>query len=173
MELQKRGQQTDMKRYRTIAGSPVRSASDAWDVFKNLLAETLERSSDVSEGSINSELAVLEGIGPALIAGGHLESDGLVLCDAGLHVTFTFAISDAATKVEENLNPIPGGASATKAWTLYIPLPGTLDSSVIAASEKSSHLSVENPPTSTPEAKSNGHKTSSTINLDAFRRGGS
>ena len=157
-----------MERQRTIAGSPVRSAVEAWEVVATLLADTLERSPAVPEGSVGEELSGLDGLGPALIAGGHLESKGLVLCDEGLHVTVTVLTADAALDVKENLNPIPGGASATLGWTLHLPLPGALDASVEAAAKRSMHLSVEPPPKSAPAAKKG--EAASAIDLDALRR---
>ena len=155
-----------MERHRTIAASPVRSAAQAWKVVATLVADTLERSPAVPTGSVGVELATLDGLGPALIAGGHLESKGLVLCDVGLHVTVTVVTADAAFRVKENLNPVPGGASATDGWTLYLPLPGALNASVEAAAKRSSHLSVEPPPKSAPAGKK---REGSAIDLDALR----
>ena len=158
-----------MERHRTIAASPVRSAFEAWEVVTTLIADTLERSPAVPAGSVDAELAALAGLGPALVAGGHLERKGLVLCDAGLHVTVTVVTADAALGVKENLNPVPGGSSATDGWTLYIPLPGALDASVVAAAERSSHLSVETPPKSGPAPTSKKTEVGSAIDLDALR----
>ena len=155
-----------MERHRTIAASPVRSAADAWKVVTTLVTETLERSPTIPAGSVDVELAVLDGLGPALIAGGHLESKGLVLCDIGLHVTVTAVTADAALRVKENLNPVPGGASATDGWMLYVPLPGALDASVEAAAKRSSHLSVEPPPKSAPTKK---REAGLAIDIDALR----
>ena len=157
-----------MERQRTIAASPVRSAAEAWKVVAILLADTLERSPAVAAGSVARELGALDGLGPALIGGGHLESNGLVLCDVGLHVTVRVLTADAALGVEENLNPVPGGASATKGWMLYLPLPGPLDASVEAAAKRSVHLSVEPPPKSAPASKKG--EAASAIDLDALRR---
>ena len=158
-----------MERHRTIAASPVRNAAEAWEVVTTLVADTLERSPDVPAGSVVAELAALEGLGSALIAGGHLESKGLVLCDAGLHVTVTVVTADAALGVQENLNPVPGGAGATDGWILHIPLPGALDTWVEAAVKRSSHLSVEPPPKSAPAAKAKKGEAGSAIDLDALR----
>ena len=156
-----------MERHRTIAASPVRSATDAWKVVTTLVADTLERSAAIPARSVGVELAALDGLGPALIAGGHLESKGLVLCDVGLHVTVTVVTADAALRVKENLNPVPGGASATDGWMLYVPLPGALDASVEAAAKRSSHLSVEPPPKSAPAAKK--REAGLAIDIDALR----
>ncbi|MCY4309767.1 MAG: hypothetical protein OXC54_00380 [Rhodospirillaceae bacterium] len=158
-----------MERHRTIAASPVRSAAEAWEVVTTLIADTLERSPAVPAGSVRVELAALNGLGPVLIAGGHLESKGLVLCDAGLHVTVTVATADAALRVKENLNPVPGGARATDGWTLYIPLPGALNASVEAAAKRSSYLSTDPPPKSAPASEAKKGEAGLAIDLDALR----
>ena len=159
-----------MERYRTIAASPVRSASEAWEVVVALIANTLERSPNVVGGSVANELAVLDGLGPALIAGGHLESKGLVLCDVGLHVTVRVVTADAALGIDENLKPVPGGAGATDGWILHIPLPGPLDASVVAAAKRSPHLSVDAPPASTPAGRAKKQEAGSAIDLEALRK---
>ena len=158
-----------MERIRLIAAAPIRSASEAWQVVTTLLADTLERSSSVPTGSVSKELAPLNGLGAALIAGGHLETKGLVLVDNGIHLTIRVMTADAALDVEENLNPVPGGASATGAWMVYLPSAGPLDGTVKAAAKKSSHLSTDPPPTSAPAQKS-ANESRGLIDLDALRR---
>ena len=160
----------ELKRQRTIAASPVRGAVEAWAVVTTLIASTLERSSDVPAGSVSEELALLDGLGPALIAAGHLESKGLVLCDIGLHVTINVVTADAALGVNENLNPVPGGASATDGWILHLPLPGALDVSVVAAAKRSPHLSVDTPPESTPGPKTKKREGGLAIDPAALRK---
>ena len=155
-----------MERHRTIAASPVRSATQAWKVVTKLIVDTLEHSPAVPAGSVGVELAALDGLGPALVAGGHLESKGLVLCDVGLHITVTVVTADAALRVKENLNPVPGGTSATDGWMLYLPLPGALNTSVEAVAKRSSHLSIEPPPKSAQATKK---PKGSTIDLVALR----
>ena len=161
-----------MERIRLIAAAPVRSASEAWQVLTSLLADTLERSSSVPSGSVAKTLAKLNGLGPALIAGGHLESKGVVLVDEGLHVTIRVLTADAALDVEENLNPIPGGASATDQWTLYFPPAGPLGDALNSVVKGCSHLSTAQPPTSAPTQKSERDKHS-LIDVDALRGLGS
>ena len=161
-----------MKRQRTIAASPLRSAAEAWQVVSTLLADTLEHSPAIPVGSVDEELAPLSGLGPALIAGGHLESKGLVLVNVDLHLTVTVMTADAALEVEENLNPVPGGASATEGWILYLPQAGPLDTSIAAAVKKSSHLSADPPPTSAPSAKTGGRSRESLIDVEALRKMG-
>ncbi len=161
---------TEMKRNREIAAAPVRGAGEAWQVVATLIAKTLERSLAIPAGSVAGELAALDGLGSALIAGGHLESKGLVLCDIGLQVTIRVVTADAALRVKENLNPVPGGAGATDGWMLHIPLPGALDASVVTAAKGSSHLSVDAPPASVPVANTKGLRDASAIDLEALRK---
>lgn len=158
-----------MERTRFIAAAPVRSASEAWKVVSTLLSDTLERSPAVPIGSVSKELAPLKGLGPALIAGGHLECEGLVLVDEGLHLTINVVTADAALDIEENLNPVPGGTSATEGWTLFLPPTGPLDSAVKAAVKNSTHLSTGTPPKSAPVEKS-GEASRSLIDVNALRR---
>jgi hypothetical protein len=161
-----------MERTRLIAAAPVRSASEAWRVVTTLLAETLERSSSVPVGSVVKELALLKGLGPALVAGGHLESNGLVLVDTDLHLTIRVLTADPALEVEENLNPVPGGASATDAWTLYLPSTSPLNGAVKAAIKNSEHLKTGAPPATAPAEKSIGPGRS-LIDVNALRSLGS
>jgi hypothetical protein len=142
-----------MQRHRQIAAAPTRTASEAWQVVTDLLSDTLERSPKVPDGSVAAELTALAGLGPAMIAGGHLETDGLVLVDEGLHLTIKVLTGDKALEVEENLNPVPGGASATDGWTLYLPSPAALTASISAAAKKSKHLSAESSPADAPTQK--------------------
>ena len=158
-----------MKRHRTIAAAPIRSAADAWQVVSRLLAETVERSPNVPAGSVATELATLGGLGPALIAGGHLESNGLVLVDVGIHLTLFVATGDAALRVEENLNPVPGGATATNDWMLHLPAVEPLNASIATAVARSSHLSAAKPPSSPLTENVQGSKRESPIDLEALQ----
>jgi hypothetical protein len=160
-----------VERRRAIAAAPVRSAAEAWKIVSSLLTDTLERSPSIPAGSVAVALAPLSaGLGPALVAGGHLESKGLVLVDEGMHVTIVVMTADAALGVEENLSPIPGGASATEEWTLYVPASGPLDATIAAAVKDSKHLSAESPPESAPSKKKAESSGASTIDVDALRR---
>jgi len=156
-----------MERRRSIAAAPIRSASEAWDVVCSLLADTLERSESVPAGSVEKELAPLKGLGPALIAAGHLESKGLVLVDEGIHLTILVVTADAALQIEENLSAVPGGAGATNAWTLYLPSVGPLDRTVKAAIKGSTHLSTDTAPATAPGRKA--ASGDSIVDLDALR----
>ncbi|TCB93511.1 hypothetical protein E0H26_22375 [Micromonospora zingiberis] len=91
-------------------------------------------------------LAPLRGLGPALIAAGHLETDAAVLVSGPLHVSITVATGGAVMEVQENLNPVPGGANATSDWLLYLPNPANFAVPLAAAVKQSAHLSVAAPP---------------------------
>ena len=158
-----------MQRQRMIAAAPVRSAQAAWQVVTQLLSDTLELSSAVPAGSVVRGLEALDGLGPALIAGGHLDSRGLVLVDVGMHLTVFVKTADTALTVKENLNPVPGGADATDGWVLYVPRVGALDSSIETAVNRSRHLSADQPPKSAPAAKTANRVQESLVDLDAFR----
>jgi hypothetical protein len=157
-----------MERRREIAAAPIRTAVEAWQTVVQLLAATLERSPDVPEGSVAQALTPLAGLGPALVAGGHLESKGLVLVDIGLHLTIVVLTGDAALDVEDNLNPVPGGASATTGWTLHIPAVGALDKVLSAAVKDSPHLSTKEAPASAPK-RAPTSIAESPVDLDALR----
>lgn len=158
-----------MERTRVIAAAPVRSASEAWSLVCQLISDTLERSPSIPHGSVTAELKRLNGLGPALIAGGHLEKDGLVLVDEGLSVTIQVFTADAALEVEENLNPIPGGASATSAWKIYLPDAGPLSPALNSTIKGAVHLSTAKPMASAKAVKVE-NPVNSLIDLDALRR---
>lgn len=157
-----------MQRRRTIAGSPIRSASDAWRTAVSLISNTLERSDAIDAGSVAVELACLDGLGPALVAGGHLQDKGLVLVDEGLHLTIVLPTADAALDIDENLNPVPGGAGATKDWTLYVPDVEPLATALSDTAAKSSHVSLKTPPSE--ESKSSVTARSALLDVAALQK---
>jgi hypothetical protein len=69
--------------------------------------------------------------------------------------------------VDENLAPVPGGASAAE-WTLHLPTPDPMGQIVRRIVAESEHLSAETAPTSVAE-KSAGDVTSE-VDLDALAR---
>jgi hypothetical protein len=139
-----------MQRYRQIAGPPFRTATAAWEVVAALITDTLIASDRITATDVTIALTPLNGLGAALIAGGHLESAPLVLVSNGLHVSLTVATGDAAVGVEENLNPVPGGSAATTDWILHIPAPAPLASILATTEKQSSHLSIDPAPADSP-----------------------
>lgn len=135
-----------MQRYRQIAGPPFRTATAAWGVVTTLITDTLIASGRITTIDVATALTPLNGLGAALIAGGHLENAPLVLVSNGLYLSLIVATGDAAVEVEENLNPVPGGSAATTDWMLYLPAPAPLPSILATAEKQSSHLSIDSAP---------------------------
>lgn len=158
-----------MKRTRKLAGAPQRTATAAWDVLTILISDTLVASPHITAADVATALAPLKGIGAALIAGGHLATTPLVLVSENLHLSITVATDDAALDVAENLNPVPGGGSATADWTLYLPTPVPLASIVSTAAKQSVHLSVETAPDESQVESASASKSSGAINLEALK----
>lgn len=156
-----------MQRTRTIAGSPARTAADAWAVVVQLLTDTLERSSAISAGSVAAALEDIRGVGSALAAGGHLDETPLVLVDDSLHVSIRIVRGDNAFTLDETLDPIPGGASATADWMLYIPAPDHLADHLNSAAASSDHISTAAAPAYQEKAQA---ALSASIDRDALRR---
>lgn len=154
-----------MQRSRTIAAAPVRSADEAWRVVVTLLAQTMERSPAIETGSVAKELAALDGLGPALIAAGHLGSNPLTLVDGDFSLDIRVETGDAALGVEENLNPVPGGAQLDDEWILHLPTPTPLVSVIETAVAGSDHLVAGKP----SNANNAAAKTSEVLDLDAIR----
>lgn len=134
-----------MERRRAIAGSPVRNSVQAWSTVVDLIVATLGRSPHLDERQVHGELLATESIGPRLVAGGHLETQPIVLLAGNLHLNITITSGAEAFALEENLDAVPGGASATD-WTVHLPTPATLASAVIEATEGSGHLTTAPPP---------------------------
>ncbi|MFD9741065.1 hypothetical protein [Umezawaea sp. NPDC059074] len=158
-----------MKRTRKLAGAPHRTASAAWDVLTTLISDTLAASPHITAADVASALAPLKGIGPALVAGGHLGTTPVVLVSDNLHLSITVATDDAALDVIENLNPVPGGGSATTDWTLYLPVPAPLASILATAAKQTGHLSTEPAPDERQAETASAARTGGAINLEALK----
>ncbi len=104
--------------------------------------------------------------GRMLIAAGHLESAPLILVAGDLRLEITTVSGDQAFSLEENLNPVPGGATATE-WTVHLPSDGPLGTAVRDVVAASEHLSGDLPKTSS--AKSSLAETDALVDEDALR----
>jgi hypothetical protein len=164
-----------MQRTRRIAGTPVRSAADAWTTVKALLSDTLERSSEIPDGSVTTALVPLDGLASAIAASGAAADAPFTVIAGDLHLDIYIVRGDDAFSVEENLVPVPGGSSAPSTWLLYIQPPAHLRDTLTAVVDGAQHLKVGKPLTT--EAKSQiaaGTAPVLTINESALRRlGGS
>lgn len=155
-----------MQRHREIAAAPQRPASQAWATISQLVVDTLQRSASISAGDVDIALAAAAPAGMMLIAGGHLDRHPLVVDADPVHLSITTVSGSAAMALEENLAPVPGGASAT-AWTVYLPTPNPVGDAVRAVVAGRSHLSAEEP----PEAETKSTVASAgTVDLDALAR---
>ena len=85
-------------------------------------------------------MSAAAGAGRMLIAGGHLDEQPLVLVAGDLHCEIKTVSGTAAFTVEENLNPIPGAASAAS-FTIHLPSPVPLADVVSDAVAKHPRLS--------------------------------
>jgi len=163
-------------RYRTMAAAPARTGAHAWDTIVTLLEETLSRSPEIPAGSVRAVLELLRGLGPALIAGGHLERCPLVLVAGALELHVGTASGEDALTLQENHNPVPGGTSAPAGWVLHLPTGTPLTAALADATDQTEHLSTDRPPaagaarTAVAAAGTGGPGL---LDLDALRRLGS
>ena len=154
-----------MLRWRQVAAAPQRRADEAWAAIVDLIADTLDRSPVIDRPDVVAALAVVETVGPLLVAGRHLETQPLVLVADPVRVSIYTVSGVAALDLEENLAPVAGGASAS-AWMAYLPAPAPLEADVAKAVKGSSHLSVDKPPDGTIKAAAAG---GGLLDLDALK----
>jgi len=157
-----------MRRFRAIAGTPFRSASEAWVTTLDLVNSTLERSSEVPDGSCKAALSALSGIMPAMITTGVFSDYPIVVAAGPFQVALTIATGDASFTVDENLSPVPGGAAASAAWKMYIPARGAFAGPLTAIVTDMRHASTATAPELVEEAKA----SFATLDEKAFRSSG-
>lgn len=155
-----------MQRHRQVAAAPERTTSDTWEAIAKLLAATLDRSPNIDVGDVTAAMDAASGVGRALVAGGHLEKHAVVLVADPVYLNITTVSGKAATSLDEDLSPVPGGATATD-WTIYLPTPDPVGDTVRSAIKGVAHLSADEPPAEsvTKSAMSEG---ASVLNLDAL-----
>jgi len=160
-----------VQRTRKIAGTPVRPAADAWATVKTLLSDTLERSSEVPDGSVATALAPLDGLASTIAASGAAADAPFTAIAGDLRLAIYIVRGDDAFTIEENLAPVPGGASAPGTWLLYIQPPAHLVDAVKAVVDSAEHLKVGKSPTTEPRLPTVAGKAAVlTINESALRR---
>jgi hypothetical protein len=152
-----------MLRRRDIAASPTRRADEAWAAVVQLIVDTLERSETIDTADVLAALNVAGAVGPRLVGGRHLEQCPVVLVADPVRLSIYTVSGADAVSLEENLAPVPGGASASN-WKVYIPAPEPLAIDVAAAVAGSAHLSADPPPASVVKALA----ASDLIDLDAL-----
>jgi len=107
-----------------------------------------------------------------LTAGGHLEKSPLVLVAGELFLEISTVSGSDALKLDENLNPVPGGSSVED-WKLHLPQCEPLAKLVRQATKGNDHLSFDEP--GEPAAKAAARDTGGALNdaaLAAWAREG-
>jgi len=154
-----------MRRHRQVAASPERPASETWDVIAQLISATLERSPSISASDVLAAIEAAAPVGRLLIAGGHLDRHPVVLVADSVYLSISTVSGTAAASVDENMNPVPGGATAQK-WKIHLPTPEPLGHLVREAANKSPYLTVEPAPEhDSAEIKTEGDRQ--LVDLDA------
>jgi hypothetical protein len=154
-----------VQRRREIASAPKRSAGEAWPVIRELLGDTLDRSSSIERGDVDAALDPLDGVARMLISAGHLEGHPLVLVAGELWLEITTVSGGSALSLQENLNPVPGGAGASD-WMLHVPQVEPMAKLVRTTVKGHDHLSADEPMTPVEEAA----KASGGVDLEAVAR---
>lgn len=154
-----------MQRRREIASAPKRSAAEVWQTIHELLGDTLDRSSSIERADVDAALDPLGGIARMLISAGHLEGYPLVLVAGELWLEITTVSGGSALSLQENLNPVPGGAGASD-WTLHVPQVEPMAKLVRTTVKGHDHLSADEPTAPVQEAA----KASGGVDLDAVAR---
>lgn len=157
-----------MSRHRDIAASPMRTAQETWAVMTELIALTLERSTEIDTGAASRTLDALSPVAFALVAPGHLERQPLTLVAQPLRLTICTISGERAFRAfeDENLNPVPGAATATD-WTLHVPCPEALASLIDSVVGELENVSSNSPPNENNVAS--GTSTNLTIDLNRLK----
>lgn len=159
-----------MKRHRDIAAAPQRGAAATWEAITCLIAHTLSRSASINRTDVETAMRAAAPVGRHLVAGGHLDRQPLTLIAEPVYCTISTVSGTAALSLEENLNPIPGGASA-ETFMIYLPAPAVMAQAVQDAAKTSPHLSADAPPEPAGEATAaRAGAGVGVIDLDALAR---
>jgi hypothetical protein len=126
--------------------------------------DTLAVAAQIDQAQVAEEVAAVRSAGHALIAGGHLAREPMVLSAAELRLEISTAHGDDALTLDENLNVVPGAAAASD-WTLFIPTPEPIGRVIEASVDGLEHVSVTPP---TPQV-GRDHSAALTLNAEALR----
>jgi len=154
-----------VQRRREIASAPKRSAAEVWQTIRVLLGDTLDRSSSIERADVDAALDPLGGVARMLVSAGHLEGHPLVLVAGELWLEITTVSGGSALSLQENVNPVPGGAGASD-WTLHVPQVEPMAKLVRTTVKGHDHLSADEPTAPVQEAA----KASGGVDLDAVAR---
>lgn len=160
-----------MARHRDIASSPVRTAAETWTIISELITVTLDRSSAIDGNDVRRALDSAGPAGTALVAAGYTNSDDVTVVADPLRLTIRTVSGAEAFKaeIEENLNPVPGAATAVD-WMVYLPKTDGLAPLIEDVVTASDHLSAGAPPAESKKATDVATSTIDLRRLDPSRR---
>jgi hypothetical protein len=158
-----------MQRHRQIGAAPRRSASETWSVISTLVVETLERSPEIAAGDVAAAMDCAAPAGRMLIAGGHLDQHAVIVAANPVDLSITTVSGTAALILEEDLAPVPGGATATN-WMVYLPAPEPLADVVRRATAGSTYLRAGDPATRAAVKTAPPTVGDGLVDLDALAR---
>ncbi|MGH3873627.1 MAG: hypothetical protein ACRDSR_19310 [Pseudonocardiaceae bacterium] len=145
--------------------SPLRSATATWQVITDLVADTIAKSPNLSRDDAERAMSVAAPVGRILIAGGHLDRCPVILIAGTVHCEITTISGTTALTAEENLNAVPGAATAST-YTIHLPAPDPLQAAVAAAVSGHDRLSDAEP----SPAHTHAASVSPLIDTDALRK---
>jgi hypothetical protein len=138
-------------RYRTVAASPARSASAAWQAITDLVAGTVAASSTLARADAEQAMAAAAPAGLMLIAGGHLDLHPVTLLVGLVHCEIT---------------TVPGAAGADT-YAIHLPAPEPL--TAVVAGAVAGHPRLTDAPPPAPAARAE-RAAAPLIDLDAVRK---
>lgn len=155
-----------MQRHRQVAATPLRQASETWDAISQLIVDTLDRSPQIERDDVKAAVDAAATVGRALIAAGHLDKHALVLVAEPVYLNITTVSGTAALALDENLGPVPGGATASD-WMIHLPTPDPVADVVTQAAIGNPHLSADKPPSGSAAGSAKA-ASDGALNLEAL-----
>jgi hypothetical protein len=136
-------------------------------VISDLVADTVAVavSAACNRNEAEAAMQIAAPVGRMLIAGGHMDRMPLVLIAGSVHCEITTISGTAALRTEENLNVVPGAATA-ETFTVYLPAPKVLATVVAEAAAGHPRLSAGTP----PKPDQTMVKAATLVDLDALRK---
>jgi hypothetical protein len=116
-----------------------------WTTVAELVRDTLAPAAEIDESDAHETVMAVLDVGRVLVSAGHLDHEALTLIAGPLRLEITVVSGTDATTLSENLNTVPGAASASD-WTLYFPTPESVGEWVADAVAVSPRLKAEGPP---------------------------
>lgn len=153
-----------MKRTRSIAAAPMRTTGETWAAITQLVADTLSRSDKIEHTTVAQALTAAKPAGHLLVAGGHLDHAPLIVRAADVELEVVTVSGDAAVRLEENLNPVPGASDAAD-WVVYFPTPEPVGGQVRDCIKRIANLTCDSPKAA---ATTGGDVTVPLIDREAF-----